>query len=81
LNIADWAGTAASIAAVAAGIVAATTWLLRTWLKGYMYELKPNGGSSLKDSVNKIAADMTELRISVARLEGRFNQHVDEVAE
>lgn len=81
MNIADWAGTAASIAAVAAGIVAATTWLLRTWLKGYMYELKPNGGSSLKDSVNKIAADMTELRISVARLEGRFNQHVDEVAE
>lgn len=81
MNIADWAGAAASIAAVAAGIVAATTWLLRTWLKGYMYELKPNGGSSLKDSVNKIAADMTELRISVARLEGRFNQHVDEVAE
>lgn len=81
MNIADWAGTAASIAAVAAGIVAATTWLLRTWLKGYMYELKPNGGSSLKDSVNKIATDMTELRISVARLEGRFNQHVDEVAE
>ena len=81
MNIADWAGAAASIAAVAAGIVAATTWLLRTWLKGYMYELKPNGGSSLKDSVNKIATDMTELRISVARLEGRFNQHVDEVAE
>jgi hypothetical protein len=81
LNISDWAGAAASIAAVAAGIVAATTWLLRTWLKGYMYELKPNGGSSLKDSVNKIATDMTELRISVARLEGRFNQHVDEVAE
>ena len=81
MNIADWAGTAASLAAVAAGIVAATTWLLRTWLKGFMYELKPNGGSSIKDSVNKISTDMTELRISVARLEGRFNQHVDEVAE
>ena len=81
MNISDWAGTAASLAAVAAGIVAATTWLLRTWLKGFMYELKPNGGSSIKDSVNKISTDMTELRISVARLEGRFNQHVDEVAE
>jgi hypothetical protein len=32
----------------------------------------------MKDTVNKIHAEMVDLRISVARLEGRFTQHIDE---
>jgi hypothetical protein len=32
----------------------------------------------LKDAINRIATDMTEVRVSLARLEGRFDQHVEE---
>lgn len=47
-------------------------------IKHYLAELKPNGGSSIKDAVNKIADDVKEVRVSLARLEGRFDQHVEE---
>ena len=47
---ADWAGLAVSILTVAAGFAAAVRWLV----KHYLYELRPNGGSSLKDKVNHL---------------------------
>jgi hypothetical protein len=40
--------------------------------------LKPNGGSSMKDQLNQISRDVTEQKISMARLEGRFTQHIEE---
>ena len=45
---ADWAGLAVSIMTVVAGFTAAIRWLV----KHYLAELKPNGGSSIKDKVN-----------------------------
>jgi hypothetical protein len=47
---ADWAGLAVSIFTVVAGFAAAIRWLV----KHYLYELRPNGGSSLKDKVNHL---------------------------
>ena len=47
---ADWAGLAVSIISVIAGFTAAIRWLV----KHYLQELKPNGGSSLKDKVNHL---------------------------
>lgn len=47
---ADWAGLAVSIFTVVAGFAAAVRWLV----KHYLYELRPNGGSSMKDKVNKL---------------------------
>lgn len=47
---ADWAGLAVSIFTVAAGFAAAVRWLV----KHYLYELRPNGGSSMKDKVNHL---------------------------
>jgi hypothetical protein len=51
---------------------------IRWTIKHYLSELKPNGGSSLKDAINRIAVDMVEVRVSLSRLEGRFDQHVEE---
>lgn len=45
---ADWAGIAVSIIAIVTGFAAGVRWLV----KHYLYELRPNGGSSLKDKVN-----------------------------
>lgn len=47
---ADWAGLAVSVITVVAGFTAAIRWLV----KHYLAELKPNGGSSIKDKVNHL---------------------------
>ena len=47
---ADWAGLAVSVISVIAGFTAAIRWLV----KHYLQELKPNGGSSIKDKVNHL---------------------------
>jgi hypothetical protein len=52
---------AAMAATALAGIViliSAFAWIFKNWLKNYLQELKPNGGSSMADSVKRI-----ELRI------------------
>lgn len=45
---ADWAALAVSILTLIIGFASLVRWLV----KHYLYELKPNGGSSLKDKVN-----------------------------
>jgi len=78
MSVMDWAGVLSGFTAFGAAIIASTSWVLKSYLKNYVHELKPNGGGSMKDTVNKIHAEMVDLRISVARLEGRFTQHLDE---
>ena len=58
-------------------------------VEGYLVELKPNHGTSLNDAIVKQVIPMLqELRENqvkignkVAKLEGRFEQHVEETAE
>ena len=45
---ADWAGLAVAVLTLVAGLAGAMRWMV----KHYLYELRPNGGSSLKDKVN-----------------------------
>jgi hypothetical protein len=45
---ADWAALAVAILTLITGFATLVRWLV----KHYLYELKPNGGSSLKDKVN-----------------------------
>jgi len=46
----DWAGLAVAILTLVAGFAGAVRWLV----KHYLYELRPNGGSSLKDKVDSL---------------------------
>ena len=45
---ANWAALAVSVMTIIVGFASLVRWLV----KHYLYELKPNGGSSLKDKVN-----------------------------
>ena len=48
---------AAMVATALAGVViiiSALAWVFKNWLKNYLQELKPNGGSSMADSVKRI---------------------------
>jgi len=47
---ADWLALAVAITTIVGGFAAAVRWLV----KHYLYELKPNSGSSLKDKVNSL---------------------------
>jgi hypothetical protein len=44
----EWAGIAVAVLTLITGFAGAVRWLV----KHYLYELRPNGGSSLKDKVN-----------------------------
>ncbi len=46
----EWAGVAVAGTTLVTAFAAAIRWLV----KHYLYELKPNGGSSLKDKVNAL---------------------------
>jgi hypothetical protein len=46
----DWAAFTVAMMTIAAGLAGATKWLV----KHYLAELKPNGGGSVKDQVNRL---------------------------
>jgi hypothetical protein len=48
MTIANWAMLIATILGIASTLVMGLRWLV----KSFLYELKPNGGSSMKDKVN-----------------------------
>jgi hypothetical protein len=50
MSAVDWAGMAVAVTTLVAGFVGAVRWLVLH----YLAELKPNGGSSLKDQVNSL---------------------------
>lgn len=54
---ADWAGLAVSVVTVVAAFATAIRWLV----KHYLNELRPNGGSSLKDSVSRLETRVDEI--------------------
>jgi len=37
-------------------IISAIAWVFKNWLKNYLQELKPNGGSSMADGIKRIEA-------------------------
>jgi hypothetical protein len=46
----NWAGIIVSVIAIVSAFAGSVRWLV----KHYLYELKPNSGSSLKDSVIRL---------------------------
>ena len=50
MSVTEWAAVSGAIL----GIVAAAYSVIRVMMKSLMTEFKPNGGSSLKDQVNRI---------------------------
>jgi hypothetical protein len=53
----DWAGLAVAVITISASFVGSVRWLV----KHYLDELKPNGGSSVKDQVNRLEARIDQI--------------------
>ena len=50
MTAANWAGLIVSIIAIVSAFAGSVRWLV----KHYLYELKPNSGSSMKDSITRL---------------------------
>ncbi len=59
----EWAGFLAGITTTLIGILAGLRWLVRGWLN----ELRPNGGSSMKDQLTRLEQRVDELFIVITR--------------
>jgi hypothetical protein len=53
----DYATVAVAVMTIVGGFAAGVRWLV----KHYLAELKPNSGSSLKDSVNRLERQVEEI--------------------
>jgi hypothetical protein len=54
---ADWATLVATVIGLASTLFMGLRWLVRSFL----FELKPNGGSSLKDTVDRLEKRVDEI--------------------
>ena len=54
MTVTDWAQLALAIAAIVTTTAAGVRWLV----KHYLIELKPNSGSSMRDAINRLEAQM-----------------------
>jgi hypothetical protein len=62
--------TAQEIIGISVGVCAILTSLLvalRWVIKSYLQELKPNGGSSMKDQLNRLEARVDDLFILISK--------------
>jgi hypothetical protein len=50
MTVANWASLIVAIIAIVTAFAGAVRWLV----KHYLYELRPNGGGSVKDQVNRL---------------------------
>jgi len=55
----DWAALCVAIMTIFAGFAAFVRWLV----KHYLYELKPNGGGSVKDQVNRLEERVDQIYV------------------
>ena len=57
MNTLDWAGLAVAVTTIVTAFAGAVRWLV----KHYLNELKPNGGSSIRDKVDRLEAKVDKL--------------------
>jgi hypothetical protein len=57
MTIANWASLIVAIIAIVTAFAGAIRWMV----KHYLYELRPNGGGSLKDQVNRLERRVDEV--------------------
>lgn len=57
MSAAEWAGFGVAIMTLLGGFSAAVRWLV----KHYLAELKPNGGGSVKDQVNRLESRVDQI--------------------
>jgi hypothetical protein len=53
----EWVGLSVGLCAIATSLLVGLRWVI----KSYLQELKPNGGSSMKDQLNRLESRVDDL--------------------
>ena len=75
MTIQDWASLIVAILTIVSSIAFGIKWLV----KHYLSELKPNGGSSVKDQINRLEASVEDQRIDSLESRNRQEAKLDEM--
>ena len=63
MSPAEWAGFGAGVIAVLSGVLIGLRFLVRGWLN----ELRPNGGSSMKDQLTRLEQRVDDLFVLIGK--------------
>jgi len=63
MSIDSWVGVAVGISALLTSTLLALRWVI----KSYLAELKPNGGASIKDQINRLEKRVDDLFILISK--------------
>ncbi len=77
MSIEAWIGTLVGISTIITSIGLGVKWLVKHYFDEIKHELKPNGGSSIKDQVNRLEKDMA----SAEQTRKEMNQKIDHMYE
>ena len=67
MNATDWAALIVAVMTILGGFSAAVRWLV----KHYLNELKPNGGGSVKDQVNRLESRVDQIYLLLCEKESK----------
>ena len=59
----EWVGIAVGVCAISTSLLVGLRWVI----KSYLQELKPNGGSSMKDQLNRLEARVDDLFMLISK--------------
>ena len=63
MSVDSWVGVAVGISALLTTLLVALRWVI----KSYLAELRPNGGSSIKDQINRLEKRVDDLFILISK--------------
>lgn len=75
MTIQDWASLIVAIFTIVSSIAFSIKWLV----KHYLSELKPNGGSSVKDQINRLESALEDQRIDSIESRNRQESKLDDM--
>ncbi len=84
MTIQDWLGLILTSLSILAIVGIGFRWVIRHYLKDVLHELKPNGGSSLKDQVNRLENNfhaMEKAQDEADQLRKQMNVKIDHMYE
>lgn len=78
MTIQDWFGLTLTALSILGVVGVAVRWIIRHYVQDIVKELKPNGGSSLKDQVNRLEKEVQEANIKRKEMSNKLD-HLYEI--
>ncbi len=77
MSIESWIGILVGISTIISASAMGVKWLVKHYFDDIKHELKPNGGSSLKDQVNRLEQDIKEAEIKRQEMSEKIDHMYD----